>query len=417
MKSVEKAFEITLVQMERIIEDFHREMDKGLACEASSLKMIPTYVGKPTGKEKGTFIALDLGGTNFRMLDLELKGNGKIGASTAKSFVLDKKYLSGPGEDLFDFIAQCVKDFLAGKATPSGGKLSLGFTFSFPVEQTGIASGKLIRWTKGFGAEGVIGEDVVKLLDDALARKGVENVKVAALANDTVGTLVAKAYQDTACDVGVILGTGTNACYMGTTRLGPMIVNIEWGNFDKLELNAYDRRLDEESENRGGQILEKMVSGMYLGELFRLAAPDMLGKKIFSDKRMSFKAEYMSEIASDSTGDLSKTEELFEKLGAASSTLEDRRSCKKLCEYISTRASRIAAAALAAVITKIDPALSGAHTIAIDGSVYEKYPEFSRNMKIALKEIFGEKASRITISLAKDGSGIGAAIIAAVASL
>lgn len=37
---------------------------------------------------------------------------------------------------------------------------------------------------------------------------------VVALLNDTVGTLMACAFKDNTCQIGIILGTGTNACYM-----------------------------------------------------------------------------------------------------------------------------------------------------------------------------------------------------------
>ncbi len=47
------------------------------------------------------------------------------------------------GELLFDFIAELVK-----RANPPPGA-PLGFTFSFPVNQTSLSSGTLIQWTKG----------------------------------------------------------------------------------------------------------------------------------------------------------------------------------------------------------------------------------------------------------------------------
>lgn len=52
-------------------------------------------------------------------------------------------------------------------------RLPLGFTFSFPLKQLGLTKGILIRWTKGFNCEGVVQEDVVTLLEDALRRRGV----------------------------------------------------------------------------------------------------------------------------------------------------------------------------------------------------------------------------------------------------
>lgn len=40
------------------------------------------------------------------------------------------------------------------------------------------------------------------------------SVRVLALVNDTVGTLMACAYEDQNTKIGLILGTGSNACYV-----------------------------------------------------------------------------------------------------------------------------------------------------------------------------------------------------------
>ena len=63
--------------------------------------------------------------------------------------------------ELFGFIAEHLKNFLikhhpehCDKETNSMEDLfRLGFTFSFPVIQTKINAGKLMRWTKGFSIE------------------------------------------------------------------------------------------------------------------------------------------------------------------------------------------------------------------------------------------------------------------------
>jgi len=47
----------------------------------------------------------------------------------------------------------------------------LGFTFSFPCRQEGLASARLSTWTKGFTCSGVVNEDVVKLLQTAIDEK------------------------------------------------------------------------------------------------------------------------------------------------------------------------------------------------------------------------------------------------------
>lgn len=61
---------------------------------------------------------------------------------------------------LFDYIAQALAKFVAeegeGFHPAPGRQRELGFTFSFPVRQTSIASGNLIKWTKGFSIEDAV---------------------------------------------------------------------------------------------------------------------------------------------------------------------------------------------------------------------------------------------------------------------
>ena len=94
--------------------------------------------------------------------------------------------------------------------------LKLGFTL-FPVNQTALNRGTLIRWTKGFDIPDTVDRDVVELLQANLTILEV-NVKVVAIANDTVGTLLTAYSNDSAKTnrntiIGCIFGTGTNGAY------------------------------------------------------------------------------------------------------------------------------------------------------------------------------------------------------------
>ena len=56
-------------------------------------------------------------------------------------------------------------------------------------------------------------------------------------------------------------------------------------------------------------------------------------------------------------------------------------------------------------------------TIAIDGTVFECYPYFKERMEFGVELLVGrENAKGIDLILAKDGSGVGSAIIAAIAA-
>mgnify|MGYP000021911523 CR=1 FL=1 len=73
------------------------------------------------------------------------------------------------------------------------------------------------------------------------------------------------------------------------------------------------------------------------------------------------------------------------------STLDiyDRQIIHEACDMVSTRAARLSAAAIGAVVRKIHK--EDSCTVAIDGSVFEHYPYFKQNMQIALLEMLGDK--------------------------
>jgi hexokinase len=55
------------------------------------------------------------------------------------------------------------------------------------MHQEALDVGRLVNWTKSFNCSGVIGEDVVKMLNAALRKQGVD-VDVVAVLNDTTGS-------------------------------------------------------------------------------------------------------------------------------------------------------------------------------------------------------------------------------------
>lgn len=278
---------------------------------------------------------------------IALKGNNDF-ESHSKAFKVSDHLQEAHISELMDFIAISIRDFITSEHIsskivehPSGSEtLELGFTFSFPVTQTAIDAGMLLRWTKGFSCPGAVGNDIVQLLQEALNRNEV-NVhvgktvnkltkrplglylldasvqfvsvvvifffylflfffrsrhqrifshstkkektdlpppfstppqtnldispysflyKIAALVNDTVGTLLAHSYKHPNTFIGAIFGTGTNGAYVEDTRgiktmttptTEEMIINIEWGNYDKdkrfLPVTIFDNKLDRES--------------------------------------------------------------------------------------------------------------------------------------------------------------------------
>lgn len=145
-----------LGRLEGVAESMQEEMVKGLERRHKSrLKMIPTHVKSlPGGEELGsTFYALDLGGSNFRILRVDLSSgiDSAYSSKSVKNVNIPEELASGTTDDLFDYLGREVARFVkaSGDQGISGDAVqSIGFTFSFPVEQENVRSGKLLGWTK-----------------------------------------------------------------------------------------------------------------------------------------------------------------------------------------------------------------------------------------------------------------------------
>ena len=74
--------------------------------EDSSVKCFPTFVRElPNGKEIGKFLSLDLGGTNFRVIFMELTAQKEF-MMDSKIYAIPHSIMIGPGVGLFDHIAE-----------------------------------------------------------------------------------------------------------------------------------------------------------------------------------------------------------------------------------------------------------------------------------------------------------------------
>lgn len=473
---------------------------------------LPVYLRSvPTGTEKGQFLAVDLGGTNCRICLVELHGDSTFAVAQTKSIVPPAVMVNRSYLPLFDFIAQRTADFLHAHLDPSHQlPYRLGFTFSFACEQTSLTTGRVLRWDKGWDIPDAVGRDPCVMLQEAIDRVGLP-VQVTVLANDSVGTLLTRSYisgPKISTLGAVIFGTGTNAAYVeklsNVRRLGfkteadadgIMVINSEWGGLDdKMEVlprTALDDELDAASGDPGSQMLEKRVSGRYLGELLRLAVVGLLQADAFTmtvDKSSELfqqggiDSSLLSQLAMTDTNEVDNTVQLLQMtLSADNVSQADAQAIQLLARAIARRAARVAGASLAAMIiqserlntnrvegnvlrkatsvliacfkhlvcrmallrcrllslmkmmwkpsplgllqNKLNPKQAypteAIIDIGADGSLIEFYPTFEAEMRSAMRDIpeighAGER--RVRISLTKDGSGVGAALMAQAAS-
>ncbi|KAH8202041.1 hypothetical protein TruAng_003796 [Truncatella angustata] len=406
LKKVEEDFKVDTAMLKKISQRFEEELHEGLAKTGANLSMNVTWVkGFPTGKEKGSYLTIDLGGTNMRVCWITLHGNGSDAEVVQDMFKLPPEIKKGEAHELWALVSEYLQKF---------------------IEKHDL---------KRFDIKGVEGQDVAGQLRDALEQRKLP-VELVALINDTTGALIASAYNDPETIIGVIFGTGCNGAYMedvgsihklksSLPKDTPMAINCEYGAFDNsrqiLPRTKYDIHIDNKSPRPGEQAFEKMSAGLYLGEIFRLVLEDMHSQSLM------FKNQDVSLLHKEyhlDTGFLSALENHGEEEMMArfkedlniKPTKDELKISRCLAAIIALRGARLCACGVAAICHK--KGLKSGH-VAADGSVANKHPKFKLRWADALGEILDWPSDRtsdpITLTSAEDGSGVGAAVISAMA--
>lgn len=135
--------------------------------------MNPTWcMAFPTGYETGTYLALDMGGTNLRVCEIILTEEKSEFDIIQSKYRMPEELKSGTSDELWEYIADCLQQFIESHHQDEKlGSLPLGFTFSYPATQDYIDHGVLQRWTKGFDIDGVEGKNVVPMFEAAIAKR------------------------------------------------------------------------------------------------------------------------------------------------------------------------------------------------------------------------------------------------------
>jgi hexokinase len=201
---------------------------------------------------------------------------------------------------------------------------------------------------------------------------------------------------------------------------------------------------------------------MFLGEILRRALLTLLEDPkvpLFNNKdstthiasdsplhlQWGLDTSFLSITAADASVGLKATRQALDRdYGVSRVSAEDAEAVRLIASAIGKRAARLAAVAVAAVVIstgKLSPETPNPTTvpsvnssnstsaesasaddsivdIGVDGSLVEFYPNFEDHLRAALRavpEIGDSGEKRIRIGIAKDGSGVGAALIALVA--
>lgn len=440
--------------------------------------MLPSYnTTLPTGAETGTFLALDVGGSNFRVALIELAGRDQgMRIVNATSTAIDESVKALQGRAFFDWMAERIDTILAAVDERYGREetpLSIGLSWSFPVEQTAINRGKIQNMGKGFrSSEGLLGEELGGLIEAACKKRSL-NVRLDAIVNDSSATLLTRAYVDPKTRMSLILGTGTNAAVhfpvheLGLTKFGArppgwfdharhVIVNSELSMFGGkvLPMTRWDDVLNRTHLRPDFQPLEYMITGRYLGEIVRLIIEEAVETAgLFSGEMPhSMKDPYTLDtsivafIEGDTSPSLAPSAALLQKNHTfpVTPSTEDLAFVRHVCRCVSKRSAGYLSTAIHSMwclrneaefptssstesikksdddeplqevtVTEIEAPSSRNLSIACDGSVINKYPGF-RDQCQAYLDMLTETKAEITLELANESAIFGAAVAVAI---
>ncbi|WZH45681.1 Hexokinase [Fusarium acuminatum] len=374
LQQLEQDFTIDTAKLKYVTNHFVKELEKGLSVKGGSIPMIPTRVmNYPTGEEKGKYLVLDLGGTNIRVYSIELTGEKSGFKIDQVQHKLPNELKTGNADQLWDFVTEILESFLQ----------KAGFDLNVTTDLTYLNSDTAIGCVFGTGCNGAYIER-----SPAIHKLASENLPANSL----------------------------------------MAINCEWGAFDNehavLPLTSFDIAIDEASPRKGQQAFEKMVAGLYLGELFRLIMLDVhkqnpetffKGQKVEKLQEPYFMdSSFLSAIEEDTSDHLKDALDMSVSTLGVSPTYEELKFMKEVATLITTRAARLSASGVGAICKKRD--LVKCH-VGVEGSLFEKHPHFKRELSKALGEILDwddmPKSSKENVEfMLSPGSGVGAAVIA-----
>lgn len=438
---------------------YRDKLQKSDAC------MLPSFChAMPTGQETGTFIALDVGGSTFRVALVELQGRA-TGPSGMVMHHMTSSKIDEPirrlrGTQFFDWMAERIQAMLAEcpQPRPRDQTIALGLTWSFPLEQTSHRSGRIQNMGKGFQcAKDNLGADLAELLEAACDRQGIA-IRVEAIINDGAATLLSQAYLEPTTSMGLIVGTGTNAAvYLPTlsvgkskfgsrhaswfTRAERVIVNTECSMFGGgiLPRTSWDEMLNNNHTLPDFQPLEYMITGRYLGELMRLITLDaveltgMFNGMIPAEmvEPYSLDTAILAQLEEDTSRDMSDSAQLVtQAFGLLTPPTKSELAFLRLvAQSISRRASAYLAVAVHAMWSLQKDMAMGTETpngtaktsIACNGSVILKYPGFKARSEGYMARMIAEGSShahkfeKIALEPTNESAVFGAAVAVALA--
>ncbi|KAL2499525.1 putative hexokinase-like 2 protein [Abeliophyllum distichum] len=407
-----------------VANDLCSNMEAGLSSEESQLGMLVSYIEPlPTGEEKGIYYGINLRGTNFLLIRGRLGGkNLPISELQREEVAIPSSAMDGDStEELFDLIAVELAKFISVHSEIDGEAESrerkLGFTISFPVEEDAVSSGTAIKW-RSLSVNDIVGKELTNDINQALEKLGID-LRVFALVNDTTGDLAGGRYYNKENVAAITLGMATDVSYVESAEQVP---KSAWP-ITQFGRNEFDASLDTESSNPGSRMFEKLISGMYLGEIARRVLLKMAQETaLFGDwvppkltTPYLLRSPDMAAMHQDTSEDFETVDEkLNEIFGINNSTPMAREIVAEVCDVVAERGARLVGAGIVGIVKNLGRIANKKSVITIEGGLYEHYRVFRNYLHSSVWEVLGSDLSdNVIIENCHGGSGAGSIFLAA----
>ncbi|KRH94401.1 Hexokinase [Pseudoloma neurophilia] len=338
-------------------------------------------------KIKSTFhheklLVIDFGGTTLKLGLYEAK-NGIV------TEIMLPKYIKIPEKqkiehiEAFDWVAYQISEYLGDIEEEIYG----GLTFSYPIEQISINSGKVLAFEKNFHFKvDPKNKDPVAAINRALKERGY-NIKIAAIANDTTATLMSVKKIEKDHRIGIVLGTGTNATFFRNDKNNKkQAINLEWAGFNSPDIKRtiYDIQLEEEMKKSGNNttFLDRFIGGYGFFHILNMTLKDM----------GLIKKDLTPEDIKKHIHDDNRNNEIFQVI-----------------KNIKTRTARVLTGLLLAVVDNMEIKSDETITFILNGTIFSDpfdkkifYTEMKRFLKFS-----GIKLNQIRFMRPKDASLVG----------
>jgi len=409
------------IDMEQSCKTFIEEMERGLEGRGSSLKMLPTYItmdGEIPLEEP--VIVMDAGGTNFRVAVIRFDKDKKPVMQDYTLYPMPGTQGEISKEEFFATMAEYIKPVLDKSR-------KIGFCFSYATEILPNKDGRLLQFSKEVRVRDLVGETIGDNLLKTVKAMGLDGDKKIVLLNDTVATLLGgkATCMDRVFDsnIGFILGTGTNTCYIEQNHNikkagdlvgmeGSTIINTESGGYDKAPRGLIDKEFDNETVNPGVYPFEKMISGKYQGGLMLKAIGKAAEDALFSRKFLE-RVRNIDELTAKDINDFLYFPYSGNKLSECCFEDGDYSVLFYLIDSMTERAAKLVAVNLSSIILKTGKGKDPCRPVCItaEGTTFYKSKLFKSKLDYYIKTYLNdEKQTYCEFVKAENATLIGSAI-------